>query len=177
MAWDEFVAQQASTLSGYLGGTFSRWAAAAVAIRSDYLNSTSTYQLTSFFEDLRWQVAYNMETLEELTAFPGFPVMPTVPIIGRAGSMHTASGEAFVRRSLVGATVDTTDLIEVGGAGGTIGLGDVTATIEGELKGKVSVKIDVPVGTPGTYRGVLRAKIPPRSVFEPLAWIVAIANP
>lgn len=175
MAWDEYVAQQASTLSGYIGGTFSRWAAVMVKVRDDYLQGTDNYKIADFFVDLKWQAAYNWETLEELSGFPGFPVMPTVPIPGKAGHMNGAAGEVFVNRSLVGAAVDTTDLVEIGGT--VVSKTNVSAVVSGDLMGKVTVTLTDPVSTAGTYRGVLLAQIPPRTVFEPIAWIVAVANP
>jgi hypothetical protein len=164
MAYDELLADNVGAFKGWVVGTWQRWAAAAMSVRSD------AYQRSDFWRDLKAQVRDNWDTWDELANFSGYPTTPTVVIRGAHGHVVGVPGVAFVHRHLDTGAPSCTAAEEFGGAG-VIPAGDFSLQTGGDLKGKLVVTL---INEPavGTYRGMVLHKRPADPQALPIAWVV-----
>jgi hypothetical protein len=122
------------------------------------------------------------------TAFTGHPVMPTVTIRDLVANLAGLRGEAIVPRRLTGAAFDGTVLERFGGAQtiGAHGAGYhvVTPATDpppaphpfGDLDGRLVIHLDVAPAAAGTYRGLVLVREAGAPRFEPMAWLVVVAE-
>jgi hypothetical protein len=164
MALDEVVTENVAALGTWVGTTFRRWAAAALAIRAN------TYQPANLWVDLTAQVRDNWNTLDEVARFGGFPATPTVVIRGANGAMTGQVGTAFVGRHLDAGNLTCTAADQFGGAG-SINAASFALAASGDLMGKLVVTLNAEPAV-GIYRGMVLHKATAPEKAVPVAWIV-----
>jgi len=177
MPIEDLLLNNLGILNGFIGGTVQRWTKAAMDARA------STYGFDDLFGTLREQFVDNWDTWSTLLNFSGYPLTPTVTIEAKFSKLNGKSKTVFTGQRLTAAAFQYTDLEQFGG-NNTIPAASVQATIPPanmggnfDFDGRAIVTLLANAPAAGTYRGLILVKTPNMASFEPLTWVVVIADP
>jgi hypothetical protein len=177
MPIEDLLLSNLGVVSGFIGGTVQRWTKAAMDARN------SGYGFNSLFGTLREQFVDNWDTWSTLTNFSGYPLTPTVTIESNFSSLSGKKKTVFTGQRLTNATFQSTDLEQFGGTNKILAA-NVQTTIptsamggDFDFDGKAIITLLANAPSAGTYRGLVLVKTPQMASFEPLTWVVVIADP
>lgn len=176
MPIEDLLLNNLGVVNGFIGGTVQRWTKAAMDARQ------SGYAFTDLFATLREQFTDNWNTWAALTNFSGYPLTPTVTIQGKFSSLAGSNKAVYAGQRLTTATFQYTDLEQFGGSA-KISAANVQATIPNsamggdfDFDGKAIITLLANAPSAGIYRGAVLVKTPAMANFEPLTWVVVIAD-
>ncbi len=176
MPIEDLLLNNLGVLNGFIGGTVQRWTKAAMDARAP------GYGFNNLFGTLREQFVDNWDTFSTLLNFSGYPLTPTVTIEAKFSKLNGRNKTVFTGQRLTGAAFQYTDLEQFGGPN-TIPAASVQATLPPapagnfDFDGLAIVTLLANAPAAGTYRGLILVKTPVMASFEPLTWVVVIADP
>jgi hypothetical protein len=177
MPIEDLLLNNLGVVSGFIGGTVQRWTKAAMDARNP------GYSFNSLFGTLREQFIDNWDTWSTVLNFSGYPLTPTLTIQSQFSSLSGKNKAVYTRQRLTNAAFQSTDLEQFGGAN-TIPAANVQTIIPAsamggdfDFDGKAIITLLANAPAAGTYRGLILVKTPQMASFEPLTWVVVIADP